>query len=100
MTVGTGTVTRSAWNSAPLRCTLSAFSFSTSTAARRADTTHRGSKLALSISALPNRNLPNVRGSLPTACLAPSQVRHEVVAARAGVGAVGGLGPEAHVRGV
>ena len=51
MTVGTGTLRRSERNSAPLRCTISAFSFSTSTTARRDDTTQSGSKLALSNSA-------------------------------------------------
>ena len=48
---GTGTMRRSERNSAPLRCTISAFSLSTSTTARRDDTTHSGSKLAFSKSA-------------------------------------------------
>src|SRR5882724_127717 len=97
MTVGTGTTIFSAWNSAPLRWTISAFSLSTSTTARRAETTHRGSKLALSISALPNRDLPDDRGSLPAARPAPPQVCDQVVAPRACVGTVRGLGSEAKV---
>ena len=51
ITVGTGTFRRSERNSAPLRWTISAFSFSTRTTARRDDTTQSGSKLALSKSA-------------------------------------------------
>ena len=51
ITDGTGTLRRSERNSAPLRWTISAFSLSTSTTARRDDTTHSGSKLALSKSA-------------------------------------------------
>src|SRR5712691_7619621 len=98
MTDGTGTVTRSAWNSAPLRWTISAFSFSTSTTARRADTTHRGSKLALSISALPNRDLPDDRRSLPAESLAPPQVRNQVVTSGTRARSVRGLGPEPDVR--
>ena len=90
--------TCSAWNSAPLRCTISAFSFSTSTTARRADTTHRGSKLALSISALPNRDLPKRPAQLTGPTLAPPQIRDQVVAAGPCAGAVRGLGPEPQVR--
>ena len=65
MTVGTGTPRRSERNSAPLRCTISAFSFSTSTTARRDDTTHSGSKLALSKSARATRYPPPGPYSLP-----------------------------------
>src|SRR5690349_19778942 len=58
MTVGTGAVRRSERNSAPLRWTISAFSLSTRTTARRDDTTHSGSKLALSKSARATRYPP------------------------------------------
>jgi len=46
--------------SAPLRCTISAFSFNTNTTARRDDTTHNGSKLALSKRLLATRCSPPV----------------------------------------
>ena len=65
ITVGTGTARRSERNSAPLRCTISAFSFNTSTTARRDDTTQSGSKLALSKSARATRYPPPVGVSLP-----------------------------------
>src|SRR5436190_7510862 len=71
ITEGAGTTVRSERNSAPLRSTISAFSFSTSTTARRADTTQRGSKLALSSNALPNCIPPESSGSLPVAPAAP-----------------------------
>jgi hypothetical protein len=43
-----------------LRCTISAFSFNTNTTARRDDTTHNGSKLALSKRLLATRCSPPV----------------------------------------
>src|SRR5438105_52267 len=58
MTVGTGIVRRSERISAPLRWTISALSFKTKTTARRDDTTHNGSKLAFSKSALATRVSP------------------------------------------
>ncbi len=61
ITVGTGTIRRSERNSAPLRWTISAFSFSTSTTARRDETTQSGSKLALSRSARATESSPPVR---------------------------------------
>ena len=94
ITAGTGMVMRSEWSSAPLRATISAFSFSTSTTARRIGTTQSGSKLALSISALPKRPRPPLRAARPAAslpardrlrraCPAPLEVGHQVVGARA-----------------
>ena len=55
---GSGWSARSEWSSPPLRATISAFSFSTRTTARRIGTTQSGSKLALSSSALPKRSRP------------------------------------------
>src|SRR3954447_4772038 len=55
ITEGTGSSARSECRTAPLRTTISAFSFSTRTTARRMGTTQSGSKLALSSRALPKR---------------------------------------------
>ena len=88
MTVGTGTTRRSERNSAPLRCTISAFSFSTRTTARRDDTTQSGSKLALSKSARATRyppprptvyrRRPDPVAGFPAGRGAPLEVRDEV----------------------
>ena len=58
ITDGIGSSARSECSTAPLRTMISAFSFSTSTTARRIGTTQSGSKLALSSSALPKRSRP------------------------------------------
>src|SRR5690242_13188378 len=61
ITDGTGSWARSERRTAPLRATISAFSLSTRTTARRMGTTQSGSKLALSSRALPKRrHLPPV----------------------------------------
>ena len=65
--------TRSECSSAPLRATISAFSFSTSTTARRIGTTQSGSKLALSSRALPKRR--DLHGRRSTAASLPATVR-------------------------
>src|SRR4029079_3631401 len=55
ITDGTGSWARSECRTAPLRTTISAFSFSTRTTARRMGTTQSGSKLALSSRSLRKR---------------------------------------------
>src|SRR4051812_37739542 len=112
ITDGTGKTARSECRTPPLRATISAFSFSTSTTARRIGTTHNGSKLALSSRALPKRRdlrcralaFPSVRSvSLPATSEgprrvphpgAPLEVRDEVGGFRPTVGAVLRLEPE------
>src|SRR5204862_2446964 len=72
---GTGKDIRSLRSSAPLRATITAFSLSTSTTARRSGTTHNGSKLALSKSALPKRCSSQVRGAGPGRRILPARAR-------------------------
>ena len=77
-----GQPARSEWSSAPLRATISAFSFSTSTTARRIGTTHSGSKLALSSRALPKRR--HLHGS--SEHQAPVRASYRDASARSGAG--------------
>src|SRR4029077_2576163 len=109
ITDGIGSWARSECRTAPLRTMISAFSFSTSTTARRIGTTQSGSKLALSSRALPKRrHLPDQDGfgrscsaaSLPAQFLAPVEILDQVVGVGAAVGAVLGLEPELQVLGV
>ena len=111
---GTGSSARSECSTAPLRATISAFSFSTSTTARRIGTTQSGSKLALSSRALPKRrdlliglvaNGEVYRGVSPVrvrvpAVVAPLEVGDQVVGVGAAGGAVLGLEAEPQVVGV
>ncbi len=121
ITVGTGTARRSERNSAPLRWTISAFSFSTSTTARRAGTTHNGSKLALSRSARATRDhlrcaectcgaarCPPCRpaavradssgaAARVLASTAPCEIGNHIGSDQVGVGAVRGLDSEPRV---
>src|SRR6185437_13113310 len=108
MTVGTGTFRRSDRNSAPLRWTISAFSFSTRTTARRDETTQSGSKLALRSSAratvdhLPLRRECTcaLRPSLSVRARgpAPFEIADHVVDPGCRVGSVRGLEAEPQVR--
>src|SRR5437899_509783 len=99
MTDGTGNVSRSERSSPSAAWMTSAFSLSTSTTARRIDTTQSGSKLAFSTSALliGRSTLPHGLGVPP----APSEVRDHV----GGLGlvlrvAVGRLQTKAQIRGI
>src|SRR5689334_3535984 len=125
ITDGTGSWARSERRTAPLRATISAFSLSTRTTARRMGTTQSGSKLALSSRALPKRrHLPPVgarrasrsghgsTASLPGApfwsgrfrslrvLMAPLEVVDQVVGIGPTIGAVLRLEPEPQVVGI
>src|SRR4051794_38633915 len=111
MTVGTGIERFSERNAAPLRSTISAFSLSTSTTARRAGTTHKGSKLALSKSArataitsgwtkVYRRRRSVLSSSAPVVVAAPAEVTDDLLLNRPPGRSVGSVDAIFQVRGI